>query len=76
MECTFGILQARFSIVRGPVHFWNEENLNDIMKAYIILHNMIIEDKRDPNGVQQDDDYKQVPESILTPVSREPTIEV
>ena len=37
---------------------------------------MIIEDERDPNGVQQDDDYDQVPENILTPVSREPTTEV
>jgi hypothetical protein len=30
---------------------------------------MIIEDERDPNGVQQDDDYEQVPESIPIPVS-------
>ena len=46
------------------------------MKACIILHNMIIEDERDPNGVQQDDDYDQVPENIPTPVSWESTIEV
>uniref|UniRef100_A0A2N9F603 DDE Tnp4 domain-containing protein n=1 Tax=Fagus sylvatica TaxID=28930 RepID=A0A2N9F603_FAGSY len=36
----------------------------------------LADDERDPNGVQQDDDYEQVPESIPIPVSREPTIEV
>jgi hypothetical protein len=76
VECAFGILQARFSIVRGPARFWDQATLNDIMKACIILHNMIIKDERDSNEVQQDDDYEQVPESIPIPVSREPTIEV
>ena len=58
MECAFEILQARFSIVHGPARFWNEATFNNIIKACIILHNMIIEDERDPNGVQQDDDYE------------------
>ena len=55
------ILQARFSIIRGPTRFWDEATLNDIMKACIILHNMIIEDERDSNEVQQDDDYELLP---------------
>ena len=76
MECAFEILQARFSIVHGPARFWNEATFNNIIKACIILHNMIIEDERDPNGVQQDDDYEQMLENIPTPVSRELTIEV
>ncbi len=49
MECAFGILQTRFSIVRGSALFWDETILNDIMKACIILH--IIENECDPNGV-------------------------
>ena len=61
------ILQARFSIIRGLTRFWDEATLNDIMKAYIILHNMIIEDKRDPNGVQQDNDYNKCLKASLQP---------
>jgi hypothetical protein len=76
VECAFGIFKARFSIVRGLVRFWDKATLNDIMKACIILHNMIIEDECDPNGVQQGDDYEQVLESISTTVSRERTTEV
>ena len=42
VECAFGIVQARFSIVCGLARFWDETTLNDIMKACIILHNMIM----------------------------------
>jgi hypothetical protein len=37
---------------------------------------MIIEDERDPNGVQQGDDYEKVPESIPTTMSRERTTKI
>jgi len=39
----FGVLQSLFAIVRGPVQYWDEETLANIMKACIIIHNMIIE---------------------------------
>ena len=43
------MLQARFAIVHGPARFWKLEVLKNIMKASIILHNMIVEDERDNN---------------------------
>jgi hypothetical protein len=49
VERTFGVLQSRFAIVRGPVRYWDEETLANIMKACIIMHNMIIEDGRAMN---------------------------
>ena len=49
VERDFGVLQARFAIVRGPTCLWKLEVLKNIMKACILLHNMIVEDERDNN---------------------------
>ncbi|XP_010233036.1 uncharacterized protein LOC100835202 [Brachypodium distachyon] len=49
IERAFGVLQARFAIVRGPAHFWDKKSLSNIMTACVILHNMIIEDERGMN---------------------------
>jgi hypothetical protein len=45
VEQEFGVLQSRFAIVYGPVRYCDEETLANIMKACIIMHNMIIEDE-------------------------------
>ncbi|XP_071680058.1 protein ALP1-like [Lolium perenne] len=49
IERAFGVLQAKFAIVRGPARFWDKETLVDIMTCCVILHNMIIEDERGLN---------------------------
>jgi hypothetical protein len=46
VERAFGVLQARFAIVRGPARSFDHEMLKNIMIACIILHNMIVEDER------------------------------
>ena len=45
MERAFGVLQARFAIVREPARFWDTKTLGLIMKACVIMHNMIVEDE-------------------------------
>jgi hypothetical protein len=45
VERAFGVLQARFAVVRVPARMWDEATLRDIMQACIIMHNMIIEDE-------------------------------
>src|SRR5688572_29494631 len=56
VERCFGVLQARFAIVKGPSRFWNDGDMASIMKACVILHNMIVEDERDDTGLDNDYD--------------------
>ena len=45
VERAFGALQSCFAVVRELVRYWDEETLAYIMKAWIIMHNMIVEDE-------------------------------
>ncbi|XP_020270675.1 uncharacterized protein LOC109845820 [Asparagus officinalis] len=47
VERAFGVLQARFAIVRQPARMWDLDVLGKIIRACIILHNVIVEDERD-----------------------------
>ena len=72
VEHAFGVLQQRFAIIHQPTRFFYLETLRDIMKACIILHNMIIEDERDEPITERCFDYEQEIEITHT-VSREKT---
>ncbi|XP_021840348.2 uncharacterized protein [Spinacia oleracea] len=47
VERAFGVLRARFAIIRQPSLAYDEDILSDIMKVCLIMHNMIVEDERD-----------------------------
>ena len=47
VERAFGVLQARFAVVKNPSSLWDKRKIANIMRACIILHNMIVEDERD-----------------------------
>ena len=46
VERAFGVLQARWGILRGAAMMWEPETLWQLMKCCVILHNMIVKDKR------------------------------
>ncbi|XP_068331504.1 uncharacterized protein, partial [Pyrus communis] len=53
VERCFGILQARWAIVRGAARLFDVESLRSIMMTCIILHNMIVEDEYDYEAVDE-----------------------
>jgi hypothetical protein len=47
VERAFGVLQSRFAIVRGSAKGWKRKEIGDVMKACVIMHNMIVEEERE-----------------------------
>jgi hypothetical protein len=54
VECACSLLKKRFNILAIPDRSYSQRTLGLIMRAYIILHNMIIDDERDGG---YDDNY-------------------
>uniref|UniRef100_A0A0D3C2P9 DDE Tnp4 domain-containing protein n=1 Tax=Brassica oleracea var. oleracea TaxID=109376 RepID=A0A0D3C2P9_BRAOL len=46
VERAFGVLQARFAMVKNPSLSLDKEKIGKIMRTCIILHNMIVENER------------------------------
>jgi hypothetical protein len=49
VECAFGVLKARFNILAVLGRSYSRRTLGLIMRACVILHNMIIDDERGTN---------------------------
>ncbi|XP_076910633.1 uncharacterized protein LOC143568343 [Bidens hawaiensis] len=62
VERAFGVLQQR-AIIRGPSRMFKVSVLTNIMKACVILHNMIIEDERD-DGDDLNMEYDQLDDDL------------
>jgi hypothetical protein len=46
IERAFGVLQSRFHILANPSRYWYQKKMPNIIKACIIIHNMIIEEQQ------------------------------
>lgn len=47
VERAFGVLVARWHILQRPARLWSRGDIKTVMKACIILHNMMVERRRD-----------------------------
>ncbi|XP_033131850.1 uncharacterized protein LOC103829092 [Brassica rapa] len=59
VERAFGVLQARFAIVKNPALSWDKDKIGKIMRACIILHNMVVENERDSYSLYDVSDFQQ-----------------
>ncbi|XP_047961358.1 uncharacterized protein LOC125206098 [Salvia hispanica] len=66
----FGVLQSRWSIVKGPARFWYKDVIADVMYACIIMHNMIVEQKRGHVTDWVDDEAGSSSSTTTSPVTR------
>lgn len=54
VERCFGVLQARFAMVRNPSKWWSRDQMILVWKAAVILHNMIVEDEEDDDALDHE----------------------
>lgn len=47
VERAFGILQARWRVLRYLACLWSESIMKSIWKVVVIIHNMVVEDEKD-----------------------------
>jgi hypothetical protein len=68
VDCAFGLMKKRFNILVISGRSYSQRTLDLIMCAYIILHNMIIDDERDGS---YDENYHTVTSVVAPPVTYE-----
>jgi hypothetical protein len=71
VESAFNLLKKRFNILSISDRSYSQRTLNLIMRACIILHNMIIDDERDDS---YDDNYHTITSIVAPPVTYEAPI--
>jgi hypothetical protein len=68
VECAFSLLKKRFNILAIPAQSYSMCTLRMIMRACIMLHNMIIDDERDGS---YDENYHIVTFIVAPPITYE-----
>ncbi|XP_066338381.1 uncharacterized protein [Miscanthus floridulus] len=61
IERAFGVLQRRFCILKRPARLYDRAVLRDVVLACIILHNMIVEDEKEPAIIEENLDLNVPP---------------
>lgn len=75
IERAFGVLQAKFRIVRHPVEKWYVEDIQEVVTTCVILHNMMVEKRINEGETEHVGMYEiadaDIPEAAAMPVVRD-----
>jgi Plant transposon protein len=58
IERAFGVLQRKFHVLTKPIEYWFIEEINHIVNATIILHNMMVAHRIDSDEIDSADFYE------------------
>jgi len=61
IERAFGVLQRRWCILKRPARLYDRDVLRDVVLACIILHNMIVEDEKKEEDIEENLDLNVAP---------------
>jgi len=73
VERAFGVLQAKYQIVKGPARTWKPSELKKIMECVVIMHNMGIEYEEGLEELRAED-YEDATPARLNPNRNVPEI--
>ncbi|XP_004966700.1 uncharacterized protein LOC101774740 [Setaria italica] len=61
IERAFGVLRRRFCILKRPARLYDRGELEKVIRACIILHNMIVEDEKTEENIEENLDLNETP---------------
>jgi hypothetical protein len=65
IERAFGVLRRRWTVLKRPARLYDRGQLENVVLACIIPHNMIVEDEKRIEDIEEELDIKQAPNVVI-----------
>jgi hypothetical protein len=64
IERAFGVLRRRWSVLKKPARLYDRGQLEKVVLACIVLHNMIVEDEKKVEDIEENLDLNEAPSTV------------
>ncbi|CAO2141030.1 unnamed protein product [Urochloa humidicola] len=65
IERAFGVLRRRWTVLKKPARLYDRGQLEKVVLACIILHNMIVEDEKREEDIEENLDLNETPSTVI-----------